>query len=76
MKVLAIDASTKSTGVALFDDKKLVKYDCFTASSTDLIKRIQNIILQLNNFIKGCLLWQSFFYVFSHELIKYMLLSL
>lgn len=52
MKVLAIDASTKSTGVALFDDKKLVKYDCFTASSTDLIKRIQKIILQLNDFVK------------------------
>ena len=26
MKVLAIDASTKSTGVALFDDTKLIKY--------------------------------------------------
>lgn len=53
MKVLAIDASTKSTGVALFDDKKLVKYDCLTASSTDLIKRIQIIVRQLNDFIKN-----------------------
>lgn len=53
MKVLAIDASTKSTGVALFEDTKLVKYDCLTASSTDLIKRIQKIIYQLKVFIDG-----------------------
>ena len=59
MKVLAIDASTKSTGVALFDDKKLVKYDCFTASSTDLIKRIQNIILHSK---KRCLLYQKVYF--------------
>ena len=53
MKVLAIDASTKSTGVALFEDTKLIKYDCLTASSTDLIKRIQKIIHQLKVFIDG-----------------------
>lgn len=53
MKVLAIDASTKSTGVALFEDTKLIKYDCLTATSTDLIKRIQKIISQLNNFISN-----------------------
>lgn len=53
MKVLAIDASTKSTGVALFEDTKLIKYDCLTASSNDLIKRIQKIIAQLNNFLNG-----------------------
>ena len=51
MKVLAIDASTKSTGVALFEDTTLIKYDCLTASSNDLIKRIQKIISQLNQFI-------------------------
>lgn len=51
MKILALDASTKSTGVALFDNTKLIKYDCFTASSTDLIKRIKNIISQLNLFM-------------------------
>lgn len=51
MKVLAIDASTKSTGVALFEDSKLVKYACLTASSNDLIKRIQKIIKQLNDFV-------------------------
>ena len=51
MKVLAIDASTKSTGVALFEDSKLIKYDCLTASSNDVIKRIQKIIQELNTFI-------------------------
>jgi Holliday junction resolvasome RuvABC endonuclease subunit len=51
MKVLAIDASTKSTGVALFDDTKLIKYTCLTASSNDVIKRIQKIIQELNVFI-------------------------
>ena len=50
MKVLAIDASTKSTGVALFEDTKLIKYECLTATSTDLIKRIQKIIQQLHEF--------------------------
>ena len=53
MKVLAIDASTKSTGVALFDDTKLIKYGCLTASSTDLIKRIQSIIQQLKIFLQN-----------------------
>ena len=49
MKVLAIDASTKSTGVALFEDTELIKYACLTASSTDLIKRIQKIVFQLKH---------------------------
>lgn len=53
MKVLAIDASTKSTGVALFEDTKLIKYACLTASSTDLIKRIQKIIKELKIFINN-----------------------
>lgn len=52
MKVLAIDASTKSTGVALFDNDKLIKYDCLQASSNDLIKRIQKITIQLKHFIE------------------------
>ncbi len=53
MKVLAIDASTKSTGVALFDDTKLIKYTCLTASSNDVINRIQKIIKELKIFIDG-----------------------
>ena len=51
MKVLALDASTKSTGVALFEETELITFDCFTASSADLVKRIQKIIEQLNLFL-------------------------
>lgn len=51
MRILAIDASTKSTGIALFDDIKLIKYDCLTAGSSDLVKRIQKIIASLNTFL-------------------------
>lgn len=50
MKIIAIDASTKSTGIAYFDNNKLCAYDCFTASSTDLIKRIAKITHQLHTF--------------------------
>ena len=51
MRVLAIDASTKSTGVALFEDTKLIDYACFTAGSNDLINRIQKIIREMYDFI-------------------------
>ena len=30
MRILALDASTKSTGAAVFDEDMLVNYDCFT----------------------------------------------
>ena len=42
MRYLGIDASTKSTGIAVFDEDKLVAHDCLKASSTDVIKRIAN----------------------------------
>lgn len=51
MQIIGIDASTKSFGISLFQDNKLIAYDCFTASSTDLIKRIQKIINELDNFL-------------------------
>lgn len=41
MKVLAIDASTKSTGISVFQDFKLVYYECITISSSqDTLDRI------------------------------------
>lgn len=40
MKILSLDASTKSTGWAVFEDTKLIDYGCITSASTDLIKRI------------------------------------
>ena len=51
MNILAIDASTKSSGLALFEGTKLKTYTCITASSTDLIKRIQKVIKELNTFL-------------------------
>lgn len=52
MKYLGIDASTKSTGIAVFEDNKLIAHDCLKASSTDVIKRITKIIEQLDQIIK------------------------
>lgn len=46
--ILAIDASTKSTGIAIFDDRKLLHYDCFTAYSSDVINRIQVMVKRLD----------------------------
>lgn len=40
--LLAIDASSKSTGIAIYDDKKnLIHYDCITSNSTDLMTRVK-----------------------------------
>ena len=47
MRILALDASTKSTGVALFEDTNLLDYTCFTASSADVITRITKMIKEL-----------------------------
>lgn len=40
MKTLAIDASTKSSGVAVFDQGKLVHYQCITATQYNSLDRI------------------------------------
>ena len=40
MITLAIDASTKSTGISVFQDTKLIHYQCITDSSYDSLKRI------------------------------------
>lgn len=53
MRILAIDASTKSTGIALFEDLELKHYDCWTASSNDLVKRISAIIDKLDNYLNS-----------------------
>ena len=52
MRILAIDASTKSSGLALFEDKNLIDYRCITASSSDLIKRIKKITMELDEYLK------------------------
>ena len=40
MIILSLDLSTKSSGWAVFEDKKLKEYGCITSASTDLVKRI------------------------------------
>lgn len=40
MILLALDLSTKATGIAVFDGNKLIHYECKTCSSTDTLKRI------------------------------------
>lgn len=38
--LLALDASTKSTGYAVFDNTTLITSGCITSASTDVLKRI------------------------------------
>lgn len=52
MIVLALDLSTKSSGVALFDGQELKKYKCITASSSNLYARIDKMITELDNILK------------------------
>lgn len=44
MYLLALDASTKATGFAVFYDTELLVCNCITASSTDLYKRIHKMV--------------------------------
>lgn len=44
MNLIAIDASTKSTGIAIYKHNKLEYIDCVTASSTDLFSRIKVMV--------------------------------
>ena len=49
MKIIGVDASSKSFGYSIFEDKQLVSYGCLTASSTDLIKRINKILKEFED---------------------------
>lgn len=51
MKLLALDASTKDTGVAIFKDKQLLGSSCIAASSTDLYKRIHKMVDSIDKII-------------------------
>ena len=52
MNILSIDASTKSSGWAYLTDNILIDHGCITASSTDLIKRIQKITNEIDLILK------------------------
>lgn len=52
MNILGLDASTKSSGWAVYEDMKLKTYGCITSSSTDLFKRIHKMVDEINVIIK------------------------
>ena len=47
MKVLALDLSTRSAGWAIFENTKLINSGCITASSTNVLNRIDKITKEL-----------------------------
>ena len=53
MKIIGVDASSKSFGYSVFEDKQLVSYGCLTASSTDLIKRINKILKEFEDVLSS-----------------------
>ena len=52
MNILSVDASTKSSGIAVYEEKELKYYNCITSSSTDLFKRIHKMVDEINLLIK------------------------
>lgn len=52
MRILAIDASTKSTGIAIFEDTTLLGFSTIKATSTDLITRIHKMVDTLDQLIE------------------------
>ena len=52
MTILSIDASTKSSGYAVYEDSKLIDYGCITSSSTNLFKRIHKMVDEIQTLIQ------------------------
>lgn len=50
MKIMSIDASTKSTGVAIFEDGKLIDYKNLTESGADTLRRIKDMTKQIEDY--------------------------
>lgn len=48
MTILSIDASTKSSGWAIYEGTQLKDYGCITSSSTDLFKRIHKMVDEID----------------------------
>lgn len=62
MFYLALDLSSKSSGYAIFEDKKLMEYGCITAASTNVWHRIDKMIVELDKILQQ--------YQFSHIYIE------
>lgn len=52
MKILAIDASTKSTGIAIFQNNKLVYYKCLIATQNNVLDRIETMTKKIKQIYK------------------------
>lgn len=50
---IAIDASTKSTGIAIFKNKDFIKYDLFTNSSKNVLTRIKYMTDKIENYYQA-----------------------
>ena len=51
MTILSLDPSTKSTGLAIFKDQNPIFYTCITASSSNIYKRIDKIIAEIEKIL-------------------------
>lgn len=51
MIVMAIDPSTKNTGVAIFKDQDLVHHECISASNLNIFKRIDTMVQGIEKLI-------------------------
>ena len=47
MITMAIDASSKATGVAIFKEKELVYYECIYATNTNSLDRINKMVARI-----------------------------
>lgn len=51
MNLIAIDGSTKSSGIAIYKHNKLQQTECIKATSSDLFNRIKKMVLQINKIL-------------------------
>lgn len=52
MMVLAIDGSTKSSGIAVFENQELKHYECITASNSNIFIRIRKMTDRIEEIVK------------------------
>ena len=47
MYILAIDASTKASGVAVFDNNQLINWECIIQNNINVLTRINDMVQQI-----------------------------
>jgi len=52
MIVLALDPSTKNSGIAIFENQKLIFHNCINAGSPNLYNRIHRMVDEIEKIIK------------------------